>query len=447
MHVFPPESARTRAPKIPLDRAAAPVDNAGAPTGVIRGPRQDISALRDEVNEPLGMRPTPPPLGAKLAPWTSRAKVAVACAVVAAGAYVVWRGAPPNSGEPFALAHVEPAPTAPVVAPTANIPPAPIAAAKLSATSSAADVEAASGVKVVRNGGGGQTSGALIIDVSQSLGVRLTPAPDKRLVEKSRFGSLPRIGADGARPADVYARPLLEGAAVKGAPRIAILVGGVGIDAQSTSAAISRLPAAVSLGVAPYGADVEHDAARAREAGHEILLQAPMEPIGASANPGPHTLTTTASESENRDSLQWLMGRFVGYVGVTNYLGGRLTADSHAFSPILAEIASRGLLYFDDGSSPRSLARDIAPTLNLPATGADIVLDAAPSAEAIEAALARLEALARRQGSAIGVASGLPVSIDHIARFAAGLEARGVSLVPISALISRGPSASVRANP
>jgi hypothetical protein len=401
--------------------------------------------LRDEVNEPLGTHATPTPFAEKYGARISRVALTIAMLVVAAGALAVWRAAPAGGGAPYVVARIEPVSPAPGVA---AAPPPPVAAAAARVVvSSGADLEAAAGVKVVRNGGEGTSSSPLIIDVAQALGVRLTPAPDKRLVEKSRFGLLPRIGADGARPATVYARPVVEATNLKGAPRVAILVGGVGIDAGDTSAAIARLPAAVSLGVAPYGGDLERDAARAREAGHEILLQAPMEPIGGGANPGPHTLLSGASEAENRDSLQWLMGRFVGYVGVTNYLGGKLTADAHAFSPILAEIAARGLAYLDDGSSARSLARDIAPTLNLPETGADVVIDAAPSPEAIEAALARLEVLARRQGSAIGVASGLPVSIDHIARWTAGLEARGIALVPVSALISRAPSATARVTP
>ena len=54
-------------------------------------------------------------------------------------------------------------------------------------------------------------------------------------------------------------------------------------------------------------------------------------------------------------------------------------------------------------------------------------------AEAIEAALARLEAIARDKGVAIGVASALPPSIAIIGRFARALEARGIALIPISA--------------
>ena len=156
-----------------------------------------------------------------------------------------------------------------------------------------------------------------------------------------------------------------------------MLVGGLGLSESGTADAIARLPAAVSLGFAPYGADVERDAARAREAGHETLLQLPMEPFDYPANnPGPHTLLSELSEAENLDNLHWLMTRFAGYVGVMNFLGAKFTADPAALTPVLADVASRGLVYVDDGTSPRSLARDKAPALNLRAAGADVVIDA-----------------------------------------------------------------------
>jgi hypothetical protein len=396
--------------------------------------------LRDEVNAPLGHGPGASESAAarrrRLAP---RVALALVVAAAALGAVTLPRIAGAGrGGEPFAVALIE--------AP----PPAPAPAAAPATTAVAADnsrTDAVNGVKVVRNGGGG--SDALIIDVPQALGIRLVAAPDPRLVEKSRYGLLPRIGADGSRPADVYARPFVASGRLKAeAPRVAILVGGVGLSPAGTAAAIRQLPAAVTLGFAPYGGDLERDAARAREAGHEIWLQAPMEPFGGSAdNPGPHTLLAAASDAENVDALHWLMARFPGYVGVVNYLGGKFTADAHALSPVLAEIASRGLAYLDDGTSPRSVAGEAAGTLNLPAARADVVIDADPSPEAVEAALTRLEALARSQGGAIGVATGRPATIERIARWSAALEARGLALAPLSALMSRPPGPAARANP
>jgi hypothetical protein len=357
-------------------------------------------------------------------------------------------------GEPYAVASIDrhavaiAAPAQPATPASPGVDGGATSAIGPFASATASQVEGGSGVKVVR-GRGAAAPGSLIIDVPEAIGLRLTPAPDKRLVERSKYGQLPRIGADGARPSEVYARPLLLSDALgAGAPRVALLVGGLGLSEGGTADAIARLPAAVSLGFAPYGADVERDAARAREAGHETLLQLPMEPFDYPANdPGPHTLLSRLSEVENLDNLHWLMTRFTGYVGVMNFLGAKFTADPAALTPVLTDVASRGLVYVDDGTSPRSLARDKAPGLNLRAAGADVVIDADPSPQAIEAALLRLEGLARANGLAIGVATALPASIEHIGRWARNLEARRLGLIPVSAAISRSPGPAAQANP
>lgn len=370
---------------------------------------------------------------------------------VGAIAVMVARTSAPYGGEPYAVAVINTIAAAQIPTPAASPTPAPAfaaASANGSGISSGEQIDAASGVKVTRAGGAGAPN-AMIIQVPEALGVQLTPAPDRRLAEKSRYGLLPRVGADGTRPAEFYARPVMTSARLKAsAPRIAILVSGAGLSPESTSSAIHTLPGSISLAFAPYGANVEREAAEAREAGHETFLQAPMEPIGYPAdNPGVHTLLTSASAAENIDHLHWLMSRFTGYVGVTNFLGAKFTASSDALAPVLSEIASRGLSYVDDGTSPRSLVRDLAGGLKLPETGVDIVLDATQTPQAISAALARLESLARTNGAALATAAALPVSIEQIARWSQSLEARGIVLAPVSALVARGPGPAARADP
>ncbi len=295
-------------------------------------------------------------------------------------------------------------------------------------------LERQSGVKILRPGGG-STPGALIIDVANALNEGLAAAPDPRLTEQTRYGPVPRIGLDGARPAEIYARPAVS---LPGLPRIALLVGGMGLSPRATEAAIAALPGAVTLGFAPYGAGLARQTSRAREAGHELILEIPMEPFDFPRdNPGPHTLVADAGKPGNGDNLAWLMSRFTGYAGVANFLGGKFTADEAALRPVLRAFATRGLFYVDDGTSARSLAMTLAPGQALAAARADIVLDSAGGPDAIEAALARLEAIARDKGLAIGVASALPDSIETIGRFARGLEARGIALVPLSAAMPR----------
>jgi polysaccharide deacetylase 2 family uncharacterized protein YibQ len=388
---------------------------------------------RDELSEPLGVKPPP---RRKL----SLRLVALSLSVLILAALGVFLAKTDNrlGGEPFAVASIEQraavgASSAPAHPPEAAAPAAP------SGQMSATQVEAQSGVKVVR-GGGGAAPGAMIIEVPQALGLHLTAAPDDRLIEKSRYGLLPRVGADGARPADVYSRPSLVPDKLKAAPHIAILVGGLGLSEDGTADAIRELPGPVSLAFAPYGAQVARQAADARDAGHEIFLQAPMEPFDyATNNPGPHTLLTSGSDSQILDDLHWLMARFPGYVGVTNFLGAKFTAEEAPLSLALRDIASRGLIYVDDGSSPRSLARSLAGHLALPAASADVVIDASQKPQAIEEALTRLEAMARANGSALGVATALPMSVEHVSRWARSLEARGLALTPVSAIVTRGP--------
>jgi polysaccharide deacetylase 2 family uncharacterized protein YibQ len=362
-----------------------------------------------------------------------------------------------NGGEPFAVARIEQekpaavAAAAPALAPVAKsaaAPDQPVGTAlQPRANTSAAEMERSSGVKVVRPAGADLPK-ALIIKVPDATGVlRLKPAPDPRLVEKSRYGTLPRIGADGARPADVYARPVpLSQKLQAGAPRIAIFVGGMGLSRAATQDAIDKLPGAITLAFAPYGSELEPQAARARESGHEILLQLPMDTFNAGdADPGPHTLHSERSPEAIVDDLHWLMARFPGYAGMTNFLGARFTADEAALAPVLRESKERGLFYVDDATSPRSIARAIASRADLAFARADVVLDADRTPDSIDAALIRLEALARKNGVAIGWATGLPAGIDRIARFARSLEDRGIALVPVSAAISAAPRPSADA--
>src|SRR5205085_11361347 len=93
---------------------------------------------------------------------------------------------------------------------------------------------------------------------------------DKRLVETSRHGPIPKIGSDGARAADVYARST-KSVTSKDGTRIAIVVGGLGIGAAGTMEALGKLPGPITLGFAPYGSDLARWVSRARSEGQELL--------------------------------------------------------------------------------------------------------------------------------------------------------------------------------
>jgi polysaccharide deacetylase 2 family uncharacterized protein YibQ len=264
---------------------------------------------------------------------------------------------------------------------------------------------------------------------------------DRRLLQMTPQGAIPRVAPDGTRALALYARPRKLPADRSNAPRLAVIVGRLGISAGGTAEALARLPAPITLAFAPYGADLPPLVESARAEKHEVLLQVPMEPFDYPSNdPGPRTLLTTLSPAQNRERLHWLMARFQGYVGLIGYMGAKFTASAPALTPVLGEIAKRGLIYVDDGSSPRSVAAEIAGSHNVPFAKADIVLDVVPTPQEINHALARLEMAARDHGFAVGFASAQPAAIAAIAAWAKKVESRGFVLVPITMVAVKAKS-------
>lgn len=261
----------------------------------------------------------------------------------------------------------------------------------------------------------------------------LSPAPDPALVDATPDGPLPKIARDGRKPWQVYARPVPAGTQTE--RRIALVVSGMGISESATAHAIETLPPEVTLSFAPYGARLQEWIDKARAAGHEVLLELPMEPFGYPQNdPGPHTLLTGGDTAENISRLEWLMSRFTGYAGVMNYQGARFTASSTALKPVLAALGARGLLYVDNGASARSLAPALAQEAGLPAVQATRIVDPVQNPEVIATALDILEEVSATNGSAVGVASGFPVTVDALTQWAARLKDEGYVLVPVTAI-------------
>ncbi|MDT2020805.1 divergent polysaccharide deacetylase family protein [Methylocella sp. CPCC 101449] len=412
----------------------------------MKGPEQDEfdSLSGSPLHAPLGLnqrrRGPPSHLSAR--------QLAIGASVVAVVgiSVLVWRGKDSN-GEPYAVARIErvapekPAAAAPPAA--GPVATAPDVTGSIPPRASGAEVEAATGVKVTRGTEGGDVPAGLIIQVPKTFDMQLTPAPDRRLVEKGPYGPLPKIGADGSRPMEVYARPLINRADGRAPAKLALMIGGMGLNIALTREAINQLPGAVTLGFAPYGSELDSLVAEARSAGHEVILQSPMESFGESDDPGPFVLKTSQDKGQIVDNLRWQMSRFQGYIGIAGFLGARFTASEPAFSPVLREIGQRGLLYLDDASSPRSLARSLSQGANTAFVGADLLIDSR-SADEIDVALAQLESMARDKGMAVGTASGLPIVMERVARFTKTLENRGITLVPISALAVRGSAVSSR---
>jgi len=259
----------------------------------------------------------------------------------------------------------------------------------------------------------------------------LARAPIAGFIERTSAGELPKIASDGRTPAQVYARPFT-GPADK--PRIGLIVGGLGMTAKHTQIAISELPPEVTLSFVPYAPNLQDWINKARAAGHEVLLELPMEAYDyPNVDTGPLTLVTSAKPDENVRRLSVLLGKATGYFGVTNYQGARFATDAAAATPVMKALKDRGLVFLHDGAAARSALPQAATQTGLDFTVADRIVDSELTADAIDRELLALEALAIQNGSAIGVGFAYPVTIEQFRLWAESLKAKGYQLAPASA--------------
>jgi polysaccharide deacetylase 2 family uncharacterized protein YibQ len=255
----------------------------------------------------------------------------------------------------------------------------------------------------------------------------LPTAPIAGLSKPGPFGPVPAIGPDGRTPFAAYARPFRDA----GKPKVALVVGGLGLNPAATRAAIERLPPEVTLSFVPYAEGLQGWIDLARAHGHEVLLEIPMEPAAYPDNdPGPHTLLVGANASENQRKLDWLLARATGYFGVTNYLGERFMGSEAEMAAFQAQMKAKGLAFVDDGQARRASGAYARAS-------ADRLVDESLSAATILQKLAELESIARARGSAVGSGFAYPLTVEAATRWAATLEAKGLTLAPVSAVSRR----------
>jgi polysaccharide deacetylase 2 family uncharacterized protein YibQ len=210
---------------------------------------------------------------------------------------------------------------------------------------------------------------------------------------------------------------------------------------NATKAAVQTLPANVTLAFQSIAPNVTDWAKQARLSGHEVLLAIPMEPGNYPQNdPGPQTLLNSLPAKANLERLDWALARSNQMIGIMPLQGDAFVTNEKALAPVLDDVRRRQLIFVDGTGNTQSLAASLTATANIPFAQAHAFIDATASRTAIDQALADLEARAKANGAAVGIALPYPVTFERLNEWIKTLPGKNIVLAPISAVLSNTAS-------
>jgi hypothetical protein len=253
-------------------------------------------------------------------------------------------------------------------------------------------------------------------------------------LDRVRFPALDSLGRAAPNPPP-WQRYAVAMADLGDRPMIAIVIDDLGLNRGRAHKTIA-LPAPLTLAFMTYAEGLHDMAAAAHDAGHELMLHVPMQPRGRSYDPGPNVLDTNLPAAEIVRRLQWGLGRFDGFVGINNHMGSRFTSSPEGMSYVMRELRARGLLFLDSLTAASSVGAQAARQAGVPFAERDVFIDNAPNdAQAIRTQLAKLEAVAKRRGYAVGIGHPHKETLRVLAEWLPEARRRGFALVPISAIV------------
>lgn len=274
----------------------------------------------------------------------------------------------------------------------------------------------------------------LVAGLAFQLGRGQDEAPGAGEVEPAGLAVLAEAPAEpGGR--EGHAAPMLSLPAAADRPMLAVIIDDVGLDRAAVELLLERrFP--VTLSILPFAGSAPEIARAAAEAGMEVFLHLPMEPVGL-ADPGPNALLRSHDDATLARRLNWALSRVPGAVGFNNHMGSAMTADEAAMARMFGSLQGSGLIFVDSLTHPRSRAASAAAQAGLRALRRDVFLDHVRTPEAVDAAIEAALRRAAQTGTAIAIGHPHAVTLEALERLPERAAAYGVELVPVSQLAGR----------
>lgn len=227
-------------------------------------------------------------------------------------------------------------------------------------------------------------------------------------------------------------------------PTIAIIIDDLG-NHKTMGNRLIDIPTPLTLAFLPLRIHTKTQAKQAYFSGKEVMLHVPMEnirnvPLGAAG------LNSQMSNLELSNTLHHAIASVPYIRGVNNHMGSILTKNQRAMDALMEVLQEYPLYFVDSRTTALSVAHQTASRYNIPALNRDIFLDNSINVADIHQQFRKLIALARRNGTAIGIGHPYLETVQYLEQTLPQLGEEGIAIATVAGIWSIRQSNSSKIN-
>ncbi len=185
--------------------------------------------------------------------------------------------------------------------------------------------------------------------------------------------------------------------------RIAIIIDDVGYKSNNINKYL-KLNVKMAFSVLPFLPNSRYYAKLLYNAGFEIMIHVPMEPINyPKVNPGPGALLKIDSITSIKDKLAAIIRSNPYAIGANNHMGSKLTQDCMKMDAVMKILKNHNLYFIDSLTTSKSCAYKEAKKNGIKTSKRDIFLDNKKNYTYIKQQFLKLVSIAKKRGYGVGI--------------------------------------------
>lgn len=196
------------------------------------------------------------------------------------------------------------------------------------------------------------------------------------------------------------------------------------------------LPGPLNLAFLPHTPYSASLAEEAFQAGHGIMLHAPMA-NEQGARLGPGALTMAMNQASLQQTLSDSLAAIPHVQGLNNHMGSLLTQQPEAMRWVMQVARQQGLFFVDSLTSPQSVALEQARAAGIPALKRDVFLDNDTHPAALKRQFEQALQHAKQRGYAVLIGHPYPETLAFLAHELPALKTQNIHLTRIDEFLQR----------